>query len=1077
MNIDICEAIKTGENYFLDGNYVEARKWFKKAEKIDPSHVEVLNNLGVVAFQSGDLDSSVKYFSKSFRIDSQNLDTAQNLGKCYHSKMEFYEAIKWYKKALNLDDKNWDILNHIADCFVNMENYEKAIDACHKSLRINPDQEDIIALEKQYNAEKKNRTNAETSQNTVFASPLDKETIVSQFQEILNYIVIGKYPQAIDKIIKYFSKEIEPLEYLNSLGVFNFSGNIPFVFAHAFLKIGNINNTEIFINLAKGAYDNGIDTLSLLECDSYLRKNDFETLNKLASEISAEKPVIKEVRQLLSDAATVKQEKANHEYIMRMHKNNNFNQDVFFVLGLKAIGHDAHATFLDEAGDVVFDAEEERYVRKKHSPNRPLNAIISGMKKNGIHPAQVKYIAFSFSAPEYIDAQKKWEDYYRSNGHSTDRLQMVHISGNYAELLMQQENYQKELFPNAEVIHVKHHFAHCAGAFYSSPFERAAILSVDGRGEFETVMLARGEGDNIEELETILSPHSLGSLYQCITHWLGLSARNEGKTMGLSSYGDPNVYYNIFRKYIVDYDEQTGFFQINRDIINPDGDLLYDYTKFNDIFDIHMKMDNKNPQSEFANVAASLQRITEEIIMKLVGHLKKISGEEYLCMTGGVALNSVANGLVLKSNIFKDVSMHPAAHDGGTGLGAALYVYYNNVKDHRVRKKTWWQMKHPYLGNEYSDEDITEAIKSVGFPVRKTENAPAFAANKLSEGKIVGWYQGRMEVGPRALGNRSILGHPGIPGMKDEINRRVKFREWWRPFAPSVLLEDCGIYFDSDHESPYMLFVYNTKEEMLDKIPAVCHVDGTVRVQTVDKTVNPRYYELINEFKKLTGIGLVLNTSMNIRGEPIVCTPKEAVDCFLTGGMDYMVLGDYYVSKDDLPGLALIDEYMKKDSIILNIPTRTGRINGFINVDVPVSGVFNDVNSDLAELKEFESGSVDLIHSHYYFQTLSMKRIHDVFEEWNRVIKKGGDLIVEVPSSEYSLNEDEMKELARRDSLRNKSVGIHQEITKTPLGIRTLKVILKKFGFGNIEQVSESLFHPEKIGSFTLKAEKLEDVF
>jgi len=777
------------------------------------------------------------------------------------------------------------------------------------------------------------------------------------------------------------------------------------------------------------------------------------------------------VCKLLAETTRRKDEAQNRAFLESLAKKEEYDESKFYILGMKPAGHDAHVSIVDQNGNVVFDAEEERFVRVKHTPNIPLNSLIDGMLHQGIHPDQIRYIAFSFSSPEYTKAAHIWEKYYRENGFSMDTLQMVRNAHGSAQLYRNQEKYFKSIFRKAEVIHVKHHMAHCAGAFYSSPFPSAAILSIDGRGEFETVMLARGNKDHIEELEAIYCPHSLGTLYQTITYWFGLGARQEGKTMGLSSYGAPNVYYQTFRDHIIDYDSETGHFEINREIINPDGIFLYDHTKFNDIFDIHEEMDTRNPQPAFAHVAAALQRITEEVILCLAKRLRAISGEEYLCMTGGVALNSVTNGKVLKANTFKDVSMHPAAHDGGTGLGAALYVYYNHVPNHKAREKSWWVMQHPYLGSEFPEEDIRSAIKATGFPLRKHEDAPRFAAEKLAEGKIVGWYQERMEVGPRALGNRSILGDPRVPTMKDEINKRVKFREYWRPFAPSVLKEDCGIYFDSEHESPYMLFVYNTKKEMIDRIPAVCHVDGTARVHTVDRDSNARYYSLIEEFKKLTGIGLVLNTSLNVRGEPIVCTPKEAIDCFLVGGMDYMILGDYILDKDTLPGSVLVGE-SSNGSKLLNIPTRTGRINGFINIDVPTSNTFDDVKCDPSHLNQFQDNSIDLIHSHYYLQTLTKDRISKVLTEWKRVLKNEGSLIVEVPKADHSFTAEEELEMEARRALQNRAVWRHVDSTRTPLTFRTLKNILEEIGFVNVQCMKVSAFHPEKIGCLSVQAEK-----
>jgi len=895
--------------------------------------------------------------------------------------------------------------------------------------------------------------------------------IQKRFHEILHYMTRGEDGKAVECAVRNFSRNKEYFRLLGLTGALNAGGDILRVFGQAFLQVGDFDTATCLLTEAKNRYTAAEDRILMNKGLCHLRNGEYDKILQMAPHVSAESEVIKEFNNLFSEATRIKNEKENYSYLHSLSNDLNYDRDKFYLLGMKPIGHDSHISIVDQNGQVVFEAEEERYVRVKHCGNRPLNSLIAGMGMNGVHPHQIKHIAFSFSAPEYEKACGQWEKFYMENGYGQNNMHMVESTRSYSHLLKEQEKYLKSLFTKAEVIHVKHHLAHCAGAFYSSPFERSAILSVDGRGEFETVMLARGVKDRIEELETLDCPHSLGTLYQTMTYWLGLGARNEGKTMGLSSYGDPNVYYRTFRDRIVDYDEGTGHFEINPEIIIPNGIFLYDHNKFNDIFGVRIKMDTRDPQPVFGHITAALQCITEEIILGLTRHLRDISGEKYLCMTGGVALNSVANGRVLKSNIFEDVSMHPAAHDGGTGLGAALYVYYNHVENHRPREKSWWQMRHPYLGDDFPEEDIRTAIKAAGFPIERLENGPRFAAEKLAGGKIVGWYQGRMEVGPRALGNRSILGDPRDPVMKDKINKRVKFREKWRPFAPSVLKEDCGIYFDSDHESPYMLFVYNTKKEMLDRIPAICHVDGTARVQTVDRNVNPRYYALIEEFKKITGIGLVLNTSLNIRGEPIVCTPKEAVDCFLRGGMDYMVIGDYVLDKGDLPGSAILSEY-KGESISLNIPTRTGRINGFINIDVPSSKTFDDIRCDPSKLVSFATNSVDFIHSHYYLHTLSEDRIAAVLEEWRRVLKEGGRLIVEVPEFDHVFTREEEQALVTRAALENPAVFRHREITVTPFTIRILETVLSRFGFSDIRRMEVSPFHPGESGLITVSCKK-----
>lgn len=906
--------------------------------------------------------------------------------------------------------------------------------------------------------------------NFTMESP-SQEEIIRLFKEALFKITTRPDDRVINELAENFAKDPETLKTLQSAGVFDFSGDVVQFFAQAFLRLGDFKTADLLSSAALEHYQKGQEVISLIKSTSALKARAFADVYRHAAKIPLNSRLAMQVGPILSEAVRLQNEEERLWQIKDLAKRFENDEARFYVLGLKPIGHDAHVTMVDRDGRVVFDAEEERYVRVKHTGNQPLNSLHSAMVRNRIHPEQVRMIAFSFSAPEYDLAARQWRQYYNANGFSLDKLQMVAGSLGYAEQLRRQEIFFKSIFTKADVVHVNHHMAHSAGAFYTSPFHRAAILSIDGRGEFETIKLSRGSGSKVEMLEALHCPHSLGTLYQVFTYWMGLGARNEGKTMGLSSYGDPNVFYQTFRNHIVDYDDDTGRFEINRAIINPDGLFLYNHNLFNEIFGITETMDTKNPQPVFANVAATLQIITEEIILALAGHLRRISGEDHLCMTGGVALNSVANGRLLKTGMYKDISMHPAAHDGGTGLGAALYTYYNHIEDHRPREKDWWIMDHPYLGDDFSDDDITEAIAGSGFPVRKLEDSARFAAERLAEGKIVGWYQGRMEVGPRALGNRSILGDPRGRETRDEINRRVKFREHWRPFAPSVLKEDCGVYFDCGHESPYMLFVYNTRPEILDKIPAISHVDGTARVQTVDKKANPKYHHLISLFKELTGIGLVLNTSLNVKGEPIVCTPKEAVDCFLKGGMDCMILGDYLLDKNNLPGTKLLEQY-PKEATLVNVPTYSGRLNGFINIGPVASKELDDYRCDLEKMEPIDDSSVDMLHSHDYLHTLDRDRVRRVLAVWKRVLRDGGRLIVEVPDLDYEYSKAGEVEDETRRKLMNPAVVRHEQVTRTPFTWNVLRKTLLEAGFTQIERMKETMFHPEKKGSLCVSVVK-----
>jgi carbamoyltransferase len=900
---------------------------------------------------------------------------------------------------------------------------------------------------------------------------MQERNVQAIFNELLSQTVQGNMTEAIKIATQHFVTTQSNFQQLVSRNLLNNNSDLLKVFIIAFRNVQNFQSANTLLQRFAQIHSTNDDFYHLYNADYQQKTGNRSEARDGLGNISFDSPFIKEKRQLMSELDRVEQEERNINDIKQLASNVNFDLDDYYIFGMKPIGHDSHVSIVDKHGRVVYEAEEERFNRKKHSDTIPLNSILAGMKQCNIHPAQVKHIAFSFSALEYSKSVKRWENYYKENNLSLENAQMVRAGHINYERYSYMQKYMESIFFNAKVDHIKHHLAHCGGAFYSSPFKNSAILSIDGRGEFETVMFAKGNGDTIEELDRIDSPHSLGTLYQSITYWLGLGSRQEGKTIGLSSYGDPDVYYKTFLDRIIDIDPQTGKFTIHADLINPDGIFLYDHTKYSDIFKIHHSMNTKTPQPEFAHVAAALQKVTEEIFLGLSRYIKEISGEEYLCMTGGVALNSVGNGKILKSGLFKDVCIHPAAHDGGTGLGAALYVYYNNVKNHVTRDETWWVMEHPYYGSVYKEDDIVQAITASGFPLRKHENSIKFAAEKLAEGNIIGWYQGKMEVGPRALGNRSILGDPRQPDMKDNINKRVKFRESWRPFAPSVLLEDCVTYFDVDHESPYMLFVYNTREEYIDKLQAITHVDGTARVQTVERDKNPRYYELISEFKKITGVGMVLNTSLNVKGEPIICTPNEAIDCFLTGGMDYMILEDYIVDKNDLPGSIFFEKSYDK-SLLLNIPTRTGRINGFTNIDIPSSNCFDDLKTNLFQMNEFRDNQADLIHSHYYLQTLSRPKIKQLLAEWKRILKEEASIIIDVPQPVYNPSHDEIAKKILQESLKNKYIERYDGKIVTELPFDELARILEEAGFSEIEQKEKSFFHPEKIGCLTVKAKK-----
>ncbi len=892
----------------------------------------------------------------------------------------------------------------------------------------------------------------------------DKEQIEKIITEIAGLNAIGEREKAITLARRFFAGSEQALHRLQTLPLQKYNSSFLLILVQALYFSGQQNAAGPIFSVCGEKLEVEHHIRLLYQAATALHEEHLDDALSLIQQIPATSPIAPDAREAIEGIRMHRLEQENHRELEELYDAPEPENGRFYILGMKPIGHDAHVALVDDRGQVVFNAEQERYDRVRHSGHKPLNALLAGMRQSGIHPKQIRYIAFSFSAPEYEKAARRWERWYRENNQPLNVLKMAGVSMGYVKTLREQEAYFKKLFPHAEIIHVKHHLAHCAGAFYTSPFERSAILSLDGRGEFETVMLARGNGHEMQELEVLECPHSLGTLYQVFTYWMGLGARQEGKTMGLSSYGDPEVYYATFREKVIDIDEQTGRFTIHPDLIHPDGEFLYDTARLNAIFGIDFPMDTRQPQQEYADIAAALQRVCEEIFLKMSAHLRELSGEKYLCLTGGVALNSVANGKVLKSGLYEDISIHPAAHDGGTGLGAAMYVLYQQKIASTDSSSARWVMTHPYLGSEFTDADIQSAISAAGFPLRKMDDSAAYAAECLAEGKIIGWFQGRMEVGPRALGNRSILGDPRRAEMKDLINQRVKFRETWRPFAPSVLQEECATYFDSSHESPYMLFVYNTHEEKRKLIPAVVHVDGTARVQTVSRETNPKFYRLISRFRELTGVGLVLNTSLNVKGEPIVCTPEEAVQCFLVGGMDEMIIGDYVLRKEDLPGSRLIADLQRQDRR-LNIPTRTGRINSFTNVDIPGSPFFSELEAMPDALTGVADESIELIHSHYLLHTLDFDSIKKVLREWKRVLMPGGRLIIEVPDASIAPFPDQKKRLQQQSGI----LTIPEQ-ERTAFNAVRLQQVLEQAGFTDIEPLEKSPFHPEKKELLTVQA-------
>jgi len=563
------------------------------------------------------------------------------------------------------------------------------------------------------------------------------------------------------------------------------------------------------------------------------------------------------------------------------------------ILGISCYYHDAAACLIKD-GIVIAAAEEERFTRKKHDVSFPINAINYCLKEGNIDIKQVNYIGF-YEKPllkfERLLSQHlemfPWSflTFYRAlPSWLNDKLRVPSI-------------IKKRLKYKGDILFIEHHLAHAASAFLVSPYEEAAILTIDGVGEWATASYGYGEGNEITLLKELRFPNSVGLLYSTITAHLGFSVNNsEYKVMGLSPYGKP-TYYEKFKK-VVDVKED-GSIEFDMDYFDYHYKLTMPSKKFVKDFGPIRKPDEEVTQIH-KDIAASLQKMTEEIIFKMLNHLYNKTKMKNLCIAGGVALNSVANGKIKKNTPFKNVWIQPASSDSGTSLGVAAYIY--NVVFGGKRK---YILKSAYLGPSFSMEYIKNFLDKNQIVYKKFENdmdLTRLTSKLIYENNVVGWFQGRMEWGPRALGSRSILSNATNPSMKNILNQKVKHREQFRPFAPVITKENVHEYFDIDKdEEPFMLFVYPFKENKKKLVPSVVHVDGTGRLQTISKEENFLYYSLIKEFEKLSGIPILINTSFNIRGEPIVCTPEDAYKCMMGTGIDYLVIDKFLVKRQDNP--------------------------------------------------------------------------------------------------------------------------------------------------------------------------------
>jgi carbamoyltransferase len=596
------------------------------------------------------------------------------------------------------------------------------------------------------------------------------------------------------------------------------------------------------------------------------------------------------------------------------------------ILGISAYYHDSAAAILID-GEILAAAQEERFTRKKHDSSFPENACKYVLQEAGLDYKDLS--AVSFYDKPYLKFERLLETYHAFSPRglrSFVSAMPVWIKEKLFMKKMLKEELAKLGDGSIPIYFPEHHLSHAASAFFPSPFEDAAILTIDGVGEWATTTIGHGNGNSITIIKELHFPHSLGLLYSAFTYYTGFRVNSgEYKLMGLAPYGNPeSMQTKAFKKKIINElidIRDDGSLLLNMEYFDfATGLKMTNDKKWRELFAIPPREQESEISTDYTNMALAIQQITEDIVFKLSTTAKKSTNSRYLVMAGGVALNSVASGKLLNKRIFDDIWIQPAAGDAGGSLGAAYTVWHTGMGKKRKVKSNPDSMQGSYLGPEYNSKDVLKVINKYGAQYDHYEDFNKLSrvvAMFLSEGKVVGWFQGRMEYGPRALGNRSILGDARSPEMQKKMNLKIKYREGFRPFAPSVLEEDIPAYFDLDRPSPYMLLVVPVKEERRNKLPdgfdqwplyerlyylrsdiqAITHIDYSARLQSVNKKTNPRYWQLINDFKHQTGYGIIVNTSFNVRGEPIVCTPDDAYRCFMRTEMDYLVLGHYLFDK------------------------------------------------------------------------------------------------------------------------------------------------------------------------------------
>ncbi len=614
------------------------------------------------------------------------------------------------------------------------------------------------------------------------------------------------------------------------------------------------------------------------------------------------------------------------------------------ILGISAYYHDAAAAILVD-GKIIAAAQEERFTRKKHTPDFPVHAVRYCLEESGYTIDELDAVVF-YDKP-LLKFERLLETYYAFAPRGLISFlksmpvwlkEKMFLKKLLHEGLAEVQKYDKR---KLKVLFSEHHLSHAASAFYSSPFQEAAILTIDGVGEWATASICHGKDNKITMLKEMKFPHSVGLLYSAFTYYLGFRVNSgEYKLMGLAPYGNPeseqtHEYHRLIKEHLVSI-KDDGSIWVNQDYFNyATGLRMIRGDKWEKLFGLPVLVADGKIDQRHCNMALAIQQVTEEIVLKMAREAKRITGSDNLCMAGGVALNCVANGKLVKEKIFKDLFIQPASGDAGGALGAAEMAHYMYFDQERIASNKPVADHGFYLGPDFSEKEAIFSLRKHKAVFHKFESFDELCqkvAELLDKGNVIGWFQGRMEFGPRSLGNRSILGDARNTEMQRKLNLKIKYREGFRPFAPSVLYESTKDFFDLDTVSPYMLLIADVNKDRRKKLPdnyhdmdlwdrlyyersdvqSITHLDYSARIQTVHKEINPRYWQLINTFKEKTGYGLVVNTSFNVRGEPVVCSPEDAYKCFMRTEMDYLIINDLFLKKTEQPDWENREKWMEK---------------------------------------------------------------------------------------------------------------------------------------------------------------------